>query len=311
MCFAMSGAGWMSDEHNKSVPAAAQKVGPCHAEAQRYGIEDLKEIMTRLRDPETGCPWDQKQDFKSISPYTIEEAYEVVDAIDQGDRVALCDELGDLLFQVIYHAEMAREEQSFAFDDVVHAISAKLIRRHPHVFGTETLHSDDEIREMWERVKQEEKAGAGVEDGAACPSLLADVPVGLPGLTRALKLQKKAARVGFDWPSTTPVLEKLEEELEELRAELQAETLEGTAGPANKEKIAEEFGDMLFVMANLARHLRIDPEAALRGANEKFCRRFHHIEVELAGASKPLSEASLEEMEALWDEAKALEKGRS
>lgn len=305
----------MSGERYAGEPVAGEIAGLGGDDAGRYDIEDLKEIMTRLRDPETGCPWDQRQDFKSISPYTIEEAYEVVDAIDTGDRAALCDELGDLLFQVIYHAEMAREEESFAFDDVVHAISAKLMRRHPHVFGSETLASDEEIREMWERVKLEEKAAAGTlgDETLDAPSLLAGVPVGLPGLTRALKLQKKAARVGFDWPSTTPVLEKLEEELEEFRAELMTETINGaddeTGGLANRDKIAEEFGDMLFVMANLARHLRIDPEAALRGANEKFCRRFHHIEVALARASRSPGDASLDEMEALWDEAKALENG--
>ena len=272
-----------------------------------YDIQDLKEIMRRLRAPIGGCPWDMKQDFKSISPYTIEEAYEVVDAIDQGDRTALCDELGDLLFQVIYHAEMAREEGSFAFDDVVHAISAKLIRRHPHVFGDAALTSDDEIREMWERVKQQEKADKASNAPA---SLLDDVPVALPGMTRAVKLQKQAAKVGFDWPSATPVLEKLHEEIDELKEVLaEAGTVDDLRN--NNElakKCADEFGDILFVMANLARHLRIDPEAAVRQTNEKFCRRFGYIETQLDTQGKSLEAASLEEMEALWDEAKTLER---
>ena len=279
------------------------------ASEPRYGIDELKGIMTRLRAPDGGCPWDQKQDFRSISPYTIEEAYEVVDAIENGDMAALCDELGDLLFQVIYHAEMAREEGRFDFDDVVHAISAKLIRRHPHVFGEETLQSDDEIREMWERVKREEKAA---QSAAHAASLLDGVPVGLPGLTRAVKLQKKASRVGFDWGSVGPVMDKIEEELGELREAMAADEglqagASGHSGGKAGDKVAEEFGDLLFVMANLARHMRIDPEDAIRQANGKFCRRFAHIETRLDENGTTLEAASLEEMEALWDEAKRRE----
>ncbi len=278
---------------------------------RRYGVDELKAIMTRLRDPEGGCPWDQKQNFKSISPYTIEEAYEVVDAIDSQDMAALCDELGDLLFQVIYHAELAREDGCFDFDDVVHAISAKLIRRHPHVFGDETLRSDEEIREMWERVKREEKAGANPPAG----SILDDVPVGLPGLTRAVKLQKKAARVGFDWGAVGPVMDKLEEELAELREAMAADSGLNAAAPGGEDgkakagdKVTEEFGDLLFVMANLARHMRIDPEDAIRRANGKFCSRFGYIEETLREAGGTLEAASLDEMEALWDDAKGLER---
>lgn len=272
-----------------------------------YNIEDLKEIMRRLRAPDGGCPWDRKQDFKSISPYTIEEAYEVVDAIDKGDKTELCDELGDLLFQVIYHAEMAREEDSFAFDDVVNAICSKLIRRHPHVFGEESLTSDDEIKEMWERVKQQEKAA---KSNSLQGSLLQDVPVALPGLSRAVKLQKQAAKVGFDWPSATPVLEKLYEEIDELKEVLAEATSIGDLEETDdlRARAMDEFGDILFVMANLSRHLRIDPEAALRQTNKKFCRRFHYIEEQLTSSGIKLEAASLEDMEALWDEAKCLER---
>ena len=269
----------------------------------RYDIADLKEIMARLRDPEGGCPWDLKQSFESIAPYTLEEAYEVVDAIDKGDMGALVDELGDLLFQVIYHAQLANEQQVFEFDDVVQAISEKMVRRHPHVFGDEALTSDEEIAEMWARVKGEEKQ-AGLPEGVPS-SLLDDVPVGLPGLTRAVKLQKKAAKVGFDWPDVGPVLDKIKEELSEFEAELGRDGLDGQRARE------EEFGDLLFVLANLGRHLKIDPEAALRRANGKFIQRFQYIERELTREGKALSEYSLEEMDAKWDEAKALESFRS
>lgn len=263
----------------------------------RYDIEELKTIMARLRDRENGCPWDIKQNFKSIAPYTLEEAYEVVDAIEKNNKDELCDELGDLLFQVIYHAQMADEEEAFEFDDVVHAICTKLVRRHPHVFGNEDLSSDEEIRDMWERVKREEKADT-IED----PSLLADIPVGLPAMTRAVKLQKRAAQVGFDWPDAGPVLEKIQEELDELKeAMAEPETV-------RKEKVQEEFGDLLFVMANLSRHLKIDPEAAVRTANKKFVDRFGYIEQTYEYDKEKMKTASLEEMDALWDEAKMHEK---
>lgn len=272
--------------------------------SERYGIEDLKGIMAQLRSPEGGCPWDRAKDFKSIAPYTIEEAYEVVDAIDRGDMEDLQDELGDLLFQVIFHAQLASEETVFAFDDVVHTLSEKLIRRHPHVFGDETLASDDEIRGMWERVKGEErlaKASSGQEDAA---SLLDDVPVAMPALSRAVKLQKQAAKVGFDWPSIGPVMAKIDEELGELKEALRDDDGE----PSSQAHIAEELGDLMFVMANLARHLRIDPERAVRDANLKFCRRFNYIERTLIKQERSLDSATLEEMDALWDEAKRLEK---
>lgn len=269
----------------------------------RYGIEDLKAIMKQLRNPEGGCPWDLQQDFQSIAKYTIEEAYEVVDAIDNQDRGALCDELGDLLFQVIYHAEMAAEEGSFVFDDVVHGICEKLVRRHPHVFGDEALLTQDEIRDMWERIKLEEKA-ALIDDDAP-RSLLSCVPVALPGMTRAVKLQSKAAKVGFDWPDTGPVLDKIREELDEF---CEAFEDDSALAPA---KQREEFGDLLFVLANLARHLKIDPETAVRDANQKFIRRFSFIETSYNHNVEALSAASLEEMDALWDEAKALETSAS
>ncbi len=265
-----------------------------------YKLADLIEIMARLREPETGCPWDIKQSFSTIVPYTIEEAYEVADAIERGAMDELRDELGDLLFQVVYHAQMANEAGEFTFEDVIQGICEKMIRRHPHVFGNDDLKTDDEIASMWETVKAEEKAArGGLEDDGR---LLGDVPAGLPGLTRAYKLQNLAATVGFDWPDHAPVLAKLQEELDELR-----EALEDTTPEAHVNQ-REEFGDLLFVMANIARHLKIDPEAALRGANQKFIRRFGHIEQSLTQAGETLEDSTLEAMEALWDEAKDLEK---
>lgn len=278
---------------------------------QRYTLDDLIAIMAQLRNPQGGCPWDLKQDFKSISPYTIEEAYEVVDAIDRGDKNDLCEELGDLLFQVVYHAQMASEEEAFVFDDVVQAISEKLVRRHPHVFGDDDLKSDQEIKVMWDRIKQEEKRtkeSCEVEN----TSILDDIPVGLPALTRAVKLQNKAAKVGFDWPDASFVFEKIEEELQEVReaynqASQEGQDKEQEYSPRSREKLTEEIGDLMFVITNLARHMKIDPEHAARGANNKFCSRFSYIEQELKGAGRSLDEASLEEMDALWDEAKTKE----
>lgn len=265
-------------------------------------IEKLLEIMRRLRDPDSGCPWDVEQTFETIAPYTLEEAYEVADAIARGDLGHLREELGDLLLQVVYHAQMAHEQGEFDFGDVVEGITEKMIRRHPHVFGDEAARSAGVAKGFWEEVKAAEKAArAGAEpdaSGAAGESLLADVPLALPALTRAVKLQSKAARVGFDWPGLGPVLDKLKEELTELEEAIAAD---------RKEKIAEEFGDLLFVVANVARHLGIDPESALRAANGKFVRRFRYIEQELANRGKRPSESSLEEMDALWNEAKAAE----
>jgi len=255
--------------------------------------------MARLRDREAGCPWDRDQSFQSIAPYTIEEAYEVADAIERGDMEALKGELGDLLLQVVYHAQMASEQNDFNFSDVVSAITAKMIRRHPHVFD-DPKRRDEFLRDnLWERIKAEEKAEKG--DAAPC-SQLDDVPVALPGLTRAIKLQSRAARVGFDWPELGPVLAKAEEEIAELKAALAQNDDESAAA-----KVAEEYGDLLFVMVNIARHLRIDPEAALRAANAKFTRRFHSIEQALARDGRKPEDATLEEMDALWDAAKDAE----
>ncbi|MGH6824599.1 nucleoside triphosphate pyrophosphohydrolase [Methyloceanibacter sp.] len=280
-----------------------------------YRIEDLLRVMARLRDPETGCPWDRGQSFATIAPYTIEEAYEVADAIARSDFDALKDELGDLLLQVAYHARMAEEDGRFAFGDVVDAITAKMIRRHPHVFEDASLRDAFLTSGTWERIKAEEKAtrgdaargyaarGAGDEAG----SLLDDVPVALPALTRAAKLQSRAARVGFDWPSLTPVVAKIEEEIAELKSAIAGEKRE--AGAAASKKVSEEFGDLLFVMANIARHLGLDAEGALRDANAKFVRRFRSIEAALRAEGRTPEDATLEEMDELWDEAKAGETG--
>ncbi len=273
-------------------------------------LADLLAIMAALRHPETGCPWDVKQDFASIAPYTIEEAYEVADAIARGDRVDLCDELGDLLLQVVFHARMAEEAGDFAFDDVVLAITAKLIRRHPHVFGDPDGpdawpgRNPGEVKELWEAIKAEEraqKAAKKAEAGLKVPpgSLLDGVPPALPALTRAVKLQQKAGTVGFDWNDPRAVLEKLREEIQEV---------EEAFDKKDASAIKDEIGDMLFVIANLARHAGIDPETALEGTNRKFIRRFAHIESRLAAQGRGFEGTSLAEMDALWDEAKGLEK---
>ncbi len=267
-------------------------------------MADLLAVMAALRTPVTGCPWDLEQDFRSIAPYTLEEAYEVADAIERGHLGDLKDELGDLLLQVVYHARMAEEQNAFAFADVVEAITAKMIRRHPHVFGDAAARNAGAAKDFWERAKAEEKAAKAGSDPAgltpsSAPSLLADVPIALPGLTRAVKLQAKAARVGFDWPSLAPVFDKAREELAELEQEI---------ARRSPSAIEEEFGDLLFVMANVARHLKVDPEAALRRANEKFRRRFRHIEARLAADGRGPAQSDLAEMDRLWDEAKENEK---
>ena len=259
-------------------------------------ISRLIEIMAALRDPATGCPWDQQQTFATIAPYTIEEAYEVADAIARGNLPDLKDELGDLLLQVVYHARMAQEEGGFAFADVVEAVTAKMIRRHPHVFGTEAERAAGVTAGFWDRAKEAEKTGAEPT------GVLADVPAALPALTRAVKLQNKAAKVGFDWPSLAPVFAKLEEEIAELHDAI-AKNGGKTSEP--HPAIEEEFGDLLFVVANVARHLKLDPEAALRAANEKFSRRFRYIEAQLAARGSSPAQSDLAEMDALWDEAKA------
>jgi MazG family protein len=268
----------------------------------RHSVDDLLGVMARLRDPDGGCPWDLQQSFATIAPYTIEEAYEVADTIARGDLGALKDELGDLLLQVVYHAQLASEEGRFGFADVVDAITRKIIRRHPHVFEDPALRERFLTTDLWQEIKDAEKAERASEGEG---SRLDDIPVGLPALTRAVKLQKRAAKVGFDWPSLAPVLAKAEEEMAELKSAIGEAGI--TKGERVPKRVAEEFGDLLFVMANLARHLSIDPEAALRDANAKFTRRFKSIESALAGEGRGLEDSTLEEMDQLWDEAKAAE----
>jgi ATP diphosphatase len=263
-------------------------------------IARLIEIMAALRTPGTGCPWDLDQDFRSIAPYTIEEAYEVAEAIELGDLGELRDELGDLLLQVVFHSRMAQEQEAFAFPDVVDAICEKLVRRHPHVFGDGDARTAEGVTVQWNEIKAAEKAAKGAPAPA---SLLDGVPLALPALTRAVKLQQKASKVGFDWNDAAHVMGKIREETEEVAAELANPDIDAKA-------LEEEIGDLLFVVSNLARHAKVDPEQALRGANAKFERRFHHIERRLAEMGSSAEAASLDEMEALWVEAKRLEKSR-
>ncbi len=257
-------------------------------------LRRLLDIMAALRDPETGCPWDKTQSFDTIAPYTIEEAYEVADAIAQRDFAALPDELGDLLFQIVYYARMAEEAGQFAFADIARSISDKMVRRHPHVFGDAAARDAAAQTAAWESQKSAERS-ARSQSGA-----LAGVPVGLPALSRAVKLTNRAARVGFDWPDADQVLAKLDEEVNELRAELPA------ADPA---RLTDELGDLLFVLANLARKLNLDPETCLRHANDKFSRRFNAMERAIEAEGKSLSEVTLDEMEAGWQQVKAAERG--
>jgi ATP diphosphatase len=321
------------------------------ADSPRKSLADLLAVMAALRTPGTGCPWDLAQTFATIAPYTIEEAYEVADAIVRDDMAGLKDELGDLLLQVTYHARLAEEQGAFTFADVVDAITRKMLRRHPHVFGSAAQRAAGAAPGFWERIKAEEKAakapsprlreegrgegppqtaaqvpaphpnplpvpeeawGEGMSPptpnpsppGGGRESVLDGIPLALPALTRALKLQAKAARVGFDWPSLVPVFDKLEEELRELE-----EAVTAGNGEPDTDKIGEELGDVLFVLANVARHLKIDPEAALRATNQKFIRRFHRIEERLAADGRTPGQSSLTEMDRLWDEAKAEERG--
>ncbi len=250
-------------------------------------LETLRAIMQALRTPVTGCPWDLEQTFESIAPYTIEEAHEVADAIERHDMPGLCDELGDLLLQVVYHAQIASEHQVFSLDDVIASVNRKMIRRHPHVFGDEAARSAKLAKGFWEDAKAKERSGKDAGNAT-----LDGIPLNLPALTRALKLQSKAARVGFDWPSLDNVLDKIVEEIAELKA-------------APEPKRAGEMGDLLFAVVNAARHMTIDSEDALRGANAKFTRRFSFIETALAKRGKRPGDSTLEEMDALWDEAKA------
>jgi MazG family protein len=253
----------------------------------------LVEIMARLRDPAGGCAWDLEQTFATIAPYTVEEAYEVADAIERNDLKDLKEELGDLLLQVVFHSRMAEEQGAFDLADVATAINDKMIRRHPHVFGDETWRTSGEQTVAWEVIKQQER------DQKARTGILDDVPVGLPALTRAVKLNKRAARVGFVWPSVREVLDKLDEEVGELKVEIEA---------GDRDKMRGELGDVLFVLANLARELDIEPEDALRATNAKFVRRFGFIEAALAERGKTPDQSDLAEMDALWDAAKAAER---
>ncbi|MBB5514962.1 ATP diphosphatase [Rubricella aquisinus] len=275
--------------HPLPLPASDTLVHDPHG-----GMARLVEIMRRLRDPDTGCPWDIEQDFSTIAPYTIEEAYEVADAIARADMADLADELGDLLLQVVYHAQMGAESAAFDLDTVITGICDKMIRRHPHVFGEDSREKTAEQQTAdWEAIKAAERARKG---DAGPKRTLDGVAAGLPALTRAIKLQNRAARVGFDWPETDQVLDKIVEEAQELRT------------AENADHRFEEFGDLMFVMANLARHMDIDPEAALRAANQKFTRRFNQIEDDLNKIGKSPSQSTLAEMDALWDAAKAREK---
>lgn len=270
-----------------------------------YQLDDLLHLMARLRDPQHGCPWDLKQDYASIVPHTLEEAYEVADAIERGDFEHLPGELGDLLFQVVYYSQLAREEGRFDFAAVVDGITRKLVRRHPHVFPTGELHApldtprldEAQVKQRWEAIKAQERA-----ERASAPeqlSLLDDVPGALPALSRAVKLQKRTAQVGFDWPDALPVLDKVREELDEV-LEAMSEN--------DPEAVTEEIGDLLFAVTNLARHLKVDPESALRAANGKFERRFRFIEQALRETRRPIEDCSLEVLDTLWGEAKRQEK---
>lgn len=269
-----------------------------------YTQDDLLHLMARLRDPQYGCPWDLKQTYASIVPHTLEEAYEVADAIERGDFEHLQGELGDLLFQVVYYSQLAQEEGRFEFAGVIDSITRKLIRRHPHVFPTGELYApldaprldEDQVKQRWEEIKAEERAENGVPEQL---SLLDDVPATLPALSRAAKLQKRAAHVGFDWPGPLPVLDKVREELDEV--------LEAMADN-DAAALADEVGDLLFATVNLARHLKLDPETALRGANAKFERRFRFIEQALRDMGRPIEDCTLEDLDALWGEAKRQEK---
>jgi ATP diphosphatase len=268
-------------------------------------ITRLLDIMEALRQPETGCPWDIVQTFETIKPYTLEEAYEVADAIERGDMDDLCDELGDLLLQVVFHARMAQEAGDFAFGDVVEAITRKMIRRHPHVFARSDADTPQAVKRQWDEIKQAEKAER-VERRArrglpedANTGHLGSVQRSFPALVEALKLQERAAKVGFDWSSPEPILDKIEEEIAELREALASN---------DKQKVADELGDLIFAVVNIGRHVGTDPEMALRGTNTKFRRRFAHIETELETAGETLEAATLERMEDLWQAAKAIER---
>lgn len=258
-------------------------------------ISSLVEIMAALRNPDGGCPWDLEQDYASIAPYTIEEAYEVFDAIERKDFPHLKDELGDLLFQAVYHAQMASEDKHFNFDDVVQNICEKMIRRHPHVFGDAGTRTSEGQTVAWEEIKAAERA----QKGQTSEGVLDGLPLALPALLRSLKLQKRAARVGFDWPDVAGVIDKFSEEVEEFYDEMPE--------PIDTDRLEDEFGDALFALVNVGRHFKLDPEKALRRANGKFVRRFEHIEKRLLEGGKTPGDVDLDTMEALWIEAKGNE----
>ena len=260
-----------------------------------HKIKKLLGVMEQLRHPETGCPWDQNQTYESITPYTIEEAYEVEDAIERKDMKALKSELGDLLFQVVFYSQIANEEGEFNFDDVVESITKKMVKRHPHVFANETFHNSEEQTNNWETHKAEERRSRAAEEKRSM-SILDDIPNNFPALVRAKKLTKRAATVGFDWPQTDQVVAKIDEELAEVKAEINANT--------SQNHLEGEIGDLLFTIANLARHLQIDPETALKKTNQKFIDRFHFIEQEFEANNMSFETADLKMMEELWQTAK-------
>ena len=274
---------------------------PSAADLPADAMNRLLAVMARLRNPEGGCPWDLEQDFATIAPYTIEEAYEVADAIERQDMPALKDELGDLLLQVVFHAQMAREAGRFDFTDVAAGISEKMIRRHPHVFGDVAIETSDAQTKAWEEHKENERRAKAAAEGREA-SVLDGVAAGLPALMRALKLQRRAARVGFDWADTRDVFLKIDEELTEIKSELN--------GDHKPERLLDEVGDLLFAVVNFARHLDVDPETALRHANAKFERRFRGIEARLAEAGRGPADADLAELESLWQQVKSAAPGK-
>lgn len=266
------------------------------------GVDRLLAVMAALRDPDSGCPWDLEQDFRTIAPHTIEEAYEVADAIEHGTEAEIRDEVGDLLFQVVYYTQMARERGWWDFDAVAQATADKMIARHPHVFGADQVETAAEMTERWEARKAEERATKAAANGRT-PSILDGIAAGLPSVTRALKLQRRAARVGFDWAEPAPILDKIVEEVSELRHEL---VDAGTPNASRRDRLEDEVGDILFAVVNLARRLEIDPDQALRRTNAKFDRRFRFIEQQLEKQAQTAGDVSLEEMERLWQQAKPL-----
>jgi ATP diphosphatase len=257
-------------------------------------LATLLKIMEQLRDPDSGCPWDKQQNFNSIIPHTIEEAYEVADAIEQGDMGDIKDELGDLLFQVVFYAQLGKEQGAFDFEAIAEAISDKLVRRHPHVFANSESKTDEQLNAQWDQIKAQERADKGAVDD---PSVLANIPIGMSPLIRAQKLQKKCARVGFDWPDVAPVLDKVHEEIQEVMDEVQA-------SEPDQQAIEEEIGDLLFTVVNLSRHLHVDAQTALRKANRKFEKRFRKVEGVFAQRTDKLADASLDEMEKVWQQIK-------